>query len=403
MLLALHGISKTFRIYNKASDRLKERLFGLVRHQTHHALQNIHLHLQSGESVAVLGQNGAGKSTLLKLISGVLLPDQGHIERHGRITGLLELGTGFDLNLTGRDNIYINGQLIGMTQAELAAKEADIIAFAELGDYIDAPVRTYSSGMFMRLGFSIAIHADPACFVVDEALAVGDARFQQKCMARIRHFRDQGGALLFVSHDIAAVKQICDRAIVLHRGHIAFDGPVVEAGAAYQQLMAELDGSIAVVHDKVFGRQQLRFTQVSLTGEHGEGVFMTGETLTLRLEVEADIDLEDVTLGFMIRDRFGQDVFGINSHLLGHSLTFHAGSRQTFLYHIDAQLGHGKYTLGVSLHTGLTHLENCQHWLEDAISFRIEGVIGPAFSGITRLSTRFTPAMSDHGQQESVV
>ncbi len=397
VLLRVATVNKSFQLYNTAADRLKERLFGLQRHTEHHALKNIDFALHAGESLAIIGQNGAGKSTLLKLITGVMLPDSGLIEHYGRITGLLELGTGFDPTMTGRDNITINGQLIGMSLAEIEQQREEIISFAELGQYIDAPVKTYSSGMIMRLGFSIAIHANPACFVVDEALAVGDARFQQKCMARIRHFREQGGSLLFVSHDIAAVKQLCDRALVLSKGQVAFDGNAVDAASVYQQLIAKLDDRVSSVYDKIFGHQQLRFSRMTLLGSHGEqSVFMSGEKMTLQLEVDAAIDLDDLTIGVMIRDRFGNDVFGINSHLLGQSINFKAGERRSFAYQIDAELGHGKYTISVSLHTGLTHIDNCQHWLEDAISFRMEGVIGTAFVGVTRLPIRF---ISDHKEQ----
>ncbi|HKR47623.1 MAG TPA: ABC transporter ATP-binding protein, partial [Paraburkholderia sp.] len=185
-VLKVERVSKQFRIYRRTSDRLVEGLLKRQRHRVHKALDDVSFELRQGEAIGVLGQNGAGKSTLLKLVSGVLTPDAGTIERNGRITGLLELGTGFDGKLTGRQNIAVNARLIGMTGEEIEARFDSVVAFSELGEFIDAPVRTYSSGMVMRLGFAVAIHADPVCFIVDEALAVGDARFQQKCLKRIK-------------------------------------------------------------------------------------------------------------------------------------------------------------------------------------------------------------------------
>src|SRR6185437_15846247 len=173
-VLEVQQLSKRFKIYNRTADRLVEGLFGKVRHRVHVALEDISFSLAQGEAIGVLGQNGAGKSTLLKLVSGVLMPDAGTIERRGRIAGLLELGTGFDGRLSGRENIAVNARLIGMTSAEIEERFEAIVAFSELAGFIDAPLRTYSSGMIMRLGFAVAIHADPVCFIVDEALAVGD-------------------------------------------------------------------------------------------------------------------------------------------------------------------------------------------------------------------------------------
>lgn len=391
-IVALEDICKSFHLFASPADRLKERLFGIQKHIQHHALQDISFSLQAGEAVAILGQNGAGKSTLLKLITGVMLPDKGRINRNGKITGLLELGTGFDAELTGRDNISLNGRLIGMSSNEIEQNLEAIIDFAELGQYIDAPVKTYSSGMIMRLGFSIAIHANPMCFVVDEALAVGDARFQQKCLSRIKSFRNSGGALLFVSHDITAVKQLCERVIVLNKGRVAFDGDTLAAVNVYNQQLASLPAVDvqSVSHVEGYGYQQVRINHVVLQGEHGQTEqFATGEWATIGVDVYADKLMEDMTIGFLIRDRFGNDAFGTNTHLMKIDLSQKAQTTQYYRFKLPLNLGHGKYTLTVAVHSGAHHHDECQHWLDDVCTFSISGNHYLPFSGYCYLPTEF--------------
>jgi len=211
----LTGSRKQFKLYRSPADRLREIVYRKKYHKDFVALDNISFEVKNGETLGIIGQNGAGKSTLLKILSGIVIPDSGTINVDGKVTGLLELGTGFNAEMTGLENIYMNGTLIGMTKDELDRKKQTIIDFSELGDFINEPIKTYSSGMTMRLAFSIAIHADPTCFLVDEALSVGDAYFQQKCMRKIQEFRAGGGSIVFVSHDMNAVKTLCDAAIML--------------------------------------------------------------------------------------------------------------------------------------------------------------------------------------------
>ncbi len=236
-VIRVSGITKRFKLYHSPKDRLKEILFRKQYHRDFTALDNVSFEVGEGETLGIIGQNGAGKSTLLKILSGVVIPDGGTIEVDGKVTGLLELGTGFNPELTGVENIYMNGTFLGMSRDELDRKKQSIIDFTELGDFVYDPIKTYSSGMLMRLAFSIAIHAEPKCFLVDEALSVGDAYFQQKCMRRIQEFRAAGGSIIFVSHDTNAVKTLCDYAIMLESGKIAMAGKPKEVVDFYQGLL----------------------------------------------------------------------------------------------------------------------------------------------------------------------
>ncbi|MGY8526624.1 ABC transporter ATP-binding protein [Paracidovorax citrulli] len=391
-ILEVQNLSKHFKIYDKASHRLLEALLRRARHRRHQALDRISFQLGQGESLGVLGKNGAGKSTLLKLISGVLLPDSGTIRRHGRITGLLELGTGFDNRMSGRQNIGVNASLLGMSQQEVEEKMDAIIAFSELGHFIDAPVRTYSSGMVMRLGFAIAIHAEPACFVVDEALAVGDARFQQKCLKKIRDFRDAGGAILFVSHDINAVKQVCSRALVLSNGQIVFDGAPDAAAQSYYKLIAGTgeDGFVMEDETSSYGTLQTRVREVRMTDAAWRPVlrYAAGETMGIELEIEAEQDTA-VSVGILIRDRFGQDVFGTNTALLNRQAQFAASGPSVCRFTLPANFAPGKYTVTVALHTEDSHVHDCHHWWDGAATFEISGFAVEPFSGICYVPVEF--------------
>lgn len=404
-VLRVQRLSKQFRIYRRTADRLVEGLLGGTRHRTHVALDDVSFTLGKGEAIGVLGQNGAGKSTLLKLVSGVLEPDAGTIERRGRITGLLELGTGFDGKLTGRQNIAVNARLIGMSGAEIEERFDAIVAFSELGEFIDAPVRTYSSGMVMRLGFAVAIHADPICFIVDEALAVGDARFQQKCLKRIREFRDRGGSILYVSHDINSVKLLCDRALLLSEGKIAFDGPPDEAAQQYYKLIAGIDDETRASRSQEaqsYGKLHTRVTHVALSNRFGPGMrFASGETITVDLECASQQDVR-LSVGILIRDRFGQDVFGTNTALLGAPARFTRGGRVRCRFSLPLNFAPGKYSVTVALHTDETHVHDCQHWWDAAASFEIVGFSTVQFSGLCYVPVQFEQQLITHHEESSI-
>lgn len=194
-----------------------------------HALRNVSLHVQTGETVALLGLNGSGKSTLLKHISGVMLPDSGSVRTRGRVAGLIEVGAGFHPDLSGRDNVYLNGAILGMTEQEVNDRFESIVEFAEIGEFIDTEVKFYSSGMYLRLAFSVAVHTDPEVFLIDEILAVGDEPFQRKCIDKIQELAERGKTLVVVSHDLDLVSRICARGVLLEHGNVLFDGPIHEA------------------------------------------------------------------------------------------------------------------------------------------------------------------------------
>jgi ABC-type polysaccharide/polyol phosphate transport system ATPase subunit len=236
----IRDVGVAFRLYREKVTTLKEAFANRFRHlrtsEEFWALRHVNVEILPGEAIALVGHNGSGKSTLLKTIAGVLQPSEGSAEVAGRISPMIELGAGFDSELTGRDNIYLNGALLGFSRKQMEAKFDRIVAFSELGDFIDMPVKNYSSGMYARLGFAIAQDVEPDVLIVDEILAVGDERFQGKCQARIRDFRSAGVTFVFVSHALETARSLCPRAVVLHHGRLAFDGGTDAAWERYREL-----------------------------------------------------------------------------------------------------------------------------------------------------------------------
>ena len=387
-MITVTNLHKRFKLYKKPSDRLREIIWRRSFHQNYEALRDISFTVAAGETLGILGKNGAGKSTLLKIITGVLLADGGNFQVEGKITGLLELGTGFDADLNGLQNITSNGLLIGMSMTEIAAQKQAIIDFSELGDFIYEPIRTYSSGMIMRLAFSIAIHANPRCFVVDEALSVGDAHFQQKCMHRIKRFRQEGGSILFVSHDLNAIKMLCDRAIVLDQGVVVADGSPEDAVNHYNRLIADLEEQ-SQRQEMGYGSNEAEITAVKLWGQDSRGRVVTaGEKTHIEISFKINTPIEDLTVGIMIRDRFGQDIFGTNSHHLGLDFEPQRNIHYKALFELDMDIAPGKYTLTVALHSRENHIELCYHWRDNIETFEVAGTRGHIFSGVCRLPTK---------------
>jgi ABC-type polysaccharide/polyol phosphate transport system ATPase subunit len=238
--LSFHDVGLCFRLYRENVNTLKEAVLGAFRHRARYdefwALRHATLEVKAGESVGLIGHNGSGKSTLLKLAAGVLKPREGTVRVEGRISPMIELAAGFDPDLTGRDNIFLNGALMGHSRKEMTTKLDRIVEFSELGEFIDQPVKNYSSGMYARLGFAIAADVDPEILIIDEVLAVGDERFQAKCMERIRAIRQGGCTIFYVSHGMESVTELCDRVLVLHHGAIVFDGAPAPAIERYREL-----------------------------------------------------------------------------------------------------------------------------------------------------------------------
>jgi len=399
-MIQVSNLYKKFKIYNKASDRLKEIFFQALSkqtyHHTHEVLKDISLTVKEGETLGILGKNGAGKSTLLKILTGILMPSSGSFHIDGKITGLLELGTGFDCELSGLKNIVINGLLIGMSNEEIEQQRDAIIVFSELGDYINEPVRTYSSGMIVRLAFSIGIHANPECFVIDEALSVGDAHFQQKCIRRIKEFRQAGGAIIFVSHDLNAVKMICDRAIVIDQGMIVAEGTPELAVNHYNQIMAVLDEeeNLSPKQNSLaqnFGNQKANIISAKLTGvESKSSIVSSGEKVILTIIISAFQDIDDLSVGIMIRDRFGQDIFGTNSHHLDSKQEIKKSQDYQSIFTFVMDIAPGKYTITIALHSQENHIDECYHWVDNMIKFEVAGIKGHQFAGICRLDSQYS-------------
>ena len=237
--ITIDHVSKMYKLYRKPSDRLKDSL-GLTRkkcYQEHYALSDVSFDIKKGETIGIIGTNGAGKSTLLKIITGVLSPTSGEVRTQGRISALLELGAGFNGEYTGMENIYLNGTMMGFTDQEIDARVEDILAFADIGDFIHQPVKTYSSGMFVRLAFAVAINIDPEILIVDEALSVGDVFFQAKCYRKFEDFKKAGKTILFVSHDLGSISRYCDRVVLLDHGRMLAEGGPKEMVNLYKRLI----------------------------------------------------------------------------------------------------------------------------------------------------------------------
>jgi len=396
-MIEVEQVSKYFRLYRRPLDRVKERLLRRSFHHLHPALVDVSFRVPAGQTLGIIGHNGAGKSTLLKLLSGVLLPDRGRIRTGGRITGLLELGTGFNVELSGLANIDNNGLLVGMSREEIAARREAIIAFSELGDFIHEPLRTYSSGMVMRLGFAIAIHAQPDSFLVDEALAVGDAHFQQKCFRALRDFREAGGSIILVSHDLNAIKMLSDRALLLDHGRVVESGEPEAVVNHYNYLVARQgDDNVTLGGDGVgrdaggtmdYGDGRAHIRELSVRGcDSGASTVSAGESTRVRIAYTVAEALPELTVGLLVRDRFGQDIFGTNTFQLEVEAPCAAGE-WALEFEVGMALAPGRYSLTVALHTQENHLDNCHHWRDLAGGFEVAGVQGARFSGLCRLPT----------------
>ena len=305
--ITVDHVARSFRVYPRESRALKDLIFARrhVRGSEVWALRDVSFAVEPGSAVGLVGRNGSGKTTLLRLLSGIVKPTAGHVAVGGRVGSLLELGAGFHPDMTGRENVYLNGSIHGLRKTAIREKLDEIVAFAGLEDFIDLPVRTYSSGMYMRLGFAIAAHIEADVLLLDEVFAVGDEAFQRKCFGKIFDFKQRGGTIVFVSHDAASVERLCDRAILLKDGAVQFDGPTHEAVVAYrQQLAGERNPEERSAGLKEWGGDVARVDGVRLLGPAGDErkQLLSGESFSIAVDVVAEHAIAAPRLGWELRD-----------------------------------------------------------------------------------------------------
>lgn len=344
--IKIEHVSKVYKLYDKPSDRLKETL-GLTRKKLskdHHALNDINFEVKRGETVGIIGTNGSGKSTILKIITGVLNPTKGNVEIDGRISALLELGAGFNMEYTGIENIYLNGAMIGFSKEEIDARLDDILSFADIGDFVYQPVKTYSSGMFVRLAFAVAINIDPEILIVDEALSVGDVFFQTKCYHKFEEFKKMGKTILFVSHDLSSISKYCDRVVLLNKGVKLSEGTPKDMINMYKKILVnqldpetddidelteenlvtetvvsddeETKNKLSLNPDKIeYGNGMANIIDFAIFDKSGQvtGTIIKGEKFTIRSRVRFEQQVQNPIITFTIKDKHGTDITGTNT------------------------------------------------------------------------------------------
>ncbi len=457
-MIEVRGLAKCYQVYATPAQRLKQFIFPHVRRWLHlprhnyfrkfWALHDIDFEVRRGQTVGIIGRNGSGKSTLLQIICGTLYPTRGQVHVRGRVAALLELGSGFNPEFTGRENIFFNAGVLGQDEETTRARLADIEAFADIGEFIDQPVKTYSSGMLVRLAFAVIAHVDADVLVIDEALAVGDAFFTQKCMRFLRKFMETG-TVLFVSHDTNAVKSLCNRAVWLEKGRLRQQGAPKEVCEAYLGALYAAQGSGEGVHEAnegestaaaaaqtaaaaaplvdarlpwlnasnlrndlqvfsfdeaaaSFGAGGARITRVALCNAAGQPLAWAvgGEPVVLRVEASAIQPLASPIIGFVVKDRMGQALFGENTFLSYQTapVACHAGQRLVAEFaFVMPRMMPGDYSVTAAIADGTQQQHVQHHWVFDALIFRSEctsasaGLLGQPMQ---RVSLRAVP--DDH-------
>lgn len=418
VVIDVRGVGKSYHMYERPSHRLWQALAGKRKayYKDFWALRGVSFSVRRGQTVGIVGRNGSGKSTLLQMIAGTLNPTEGSISVNGRVAALLELGSGFNPEFTGRENVFLNAAILGLSRAQIEQRLEKILAFADIGEFIDQPVRSYSSGMSVRLAFAVIAHVDADILIIDEALAVGDAFFSQKCMRFLREFQ-KNGTLLFVSHDAAAVTNLCENAVWLQNGQMRLVGTsqeVIEAYMTEQHVVGrrEVAGENIVVEKKQrqsaaeapdfrreqlrdegvvnrialfefdpdnvgqeFGAQGARIIDVAIRGNDGNGLTLVegGELVTLQVAVKLEESLGNLIVGFYVKDRLGQRLFGDNSYFACKDAPVGgvAGQtvRATFQFRMPV-MPSGSYMIDVAVASGDLHDHTQQHWIHDALEFR---------------------------------
>ena len=376
--ITVEDVTETFRLYHERPTGLKERLYRFRRssYTDLDAVEHLSFVVQHGESVAVIGHNGSGKSTLLKLLARILPPDQGTVETNGRVASLLELGAGFHGDLTGRENIYLNGAILGLSRAEIDERFDEIVDFAGIRPLLDTAVRAYSSGLYVRLGFAIAVTVDPDILLVDEVLAVGDAEFQDRSLERMQRFRDEGKTFVLVSHDLDAVREMCDRAILLEHGRIVFDGPVNEGVELYRQRVAT---AVTPTSFRSTGSRRVLVDEVALLGTDGAPVVDVppSTALTARIRLQALEEVDVCSVGITLSRGDGMHLYELHTTWQGVGVgPLDVDQEATVDVRFTAHLLAGHYVLSVVV----TDVSGRETWavVPDAAHFAVEPAPGGA-------------------------
>lgn len=394
--IEINNVSKIYKMFDKPSDRIKEALSPTrkIYHKPFAALKDIDFKVKKGEALGIVGKNGSGKSTLLKIVTGVLAPTEGSIKVDGRVSALLELGAGFNMEYSGIENIFLQGTLMGFTKDEMEKKIGEIVEFADIGAHINQPVKTYSSGMFVRLAFAVAISIEPEILIVDEALAVGDIRFQRKCFRRIEEFK-KDKTFIFVSHDLNTVTKFCDRVIWINEGEMKRDGDPKEVTKEFRAFMIEAkfeehrknnkneniqdtEGGMEfdpILGDvEVMGDNKAEFLgTLSLDGTNSKtSSFNADEPCSLVFKIRANDDIPEAIVGFTIRDRLGSIIFQTNTFVIDKYLDFRAGEEYVVRFDFTMpKLIDGYYTVSPAIASGTMsyHVQHC--WLFDIIVIQV--------------------------------
>jgi lipopolysaccharide transport system ATP-binding protein len=407
MAIEVNHLSKSFDIYPKPIDRIKEVISFKKKtfHQRFWALKNISFSIQQGATIGVLGQNGSGKSTLLKILAGLMLPSEGEVKMTGKSSSLIELGMGFHPEFSGRSNVYLNSALLGISKEEIDAKFDQIVEFSGIGEFIDRPVKIYSSGMYLRLAFSVAISINPEILLIDEVLAVGDALFSQKCIRKLREFQEQGVTILFVSHDLGAIKNLCDEAILLDKGLLVERGAPGDISDYYMALIQKRYAEetkqfsfIQRIEDEKkrkrqrYGNFDAMISEIRLLNSLGEeiGGVVSGEACIIIVKAIFFEDVENAVVGILIRDRLGNEVFGTNTGF--HHQNTGPITRDELIavnFAFEMNIGSGDYSITAAVHPDKLGLEGHFDWIDRAISFKVLPS-EPRFIGLSKLAPQIS-------------
>ncbi|MBP5193063.1 MAG: ABC transporter ATP-binding protein [Eubacterium sp.] len=407
--IRVKDVTKLYKLYDRNIDRLRDSLgFGSGKYKEHYALRNLSFDINKGECIGIIGTNGAGKSTILKIITGVLTPTSGEVEIDGRVSALLELGAGFNMEYTGIENVYLNGTMMGFSKEEIDSRLQSILDFADIGEFVNQPVKSYSSGLFVRLAFAVAINIDPEILIVDEALSVGDVFFQAKCYKKFEEFKEAGKTIVFVSHDLSSIQKYCDKAILLDKGKKIGEGKPFQIIDLYKKAMVGMlddddtpqknpgdetssksesksereSESSGLMKDKLqlnpdlqeYGDRLIEIIDFAVVDGSGKitGTLMKGEEFTVKVKIRTNIPTSDPIVAVTIKDTKGTDISGTNTMFEGVNLgNMSPGDERTVSFTQNADMQGGQYILSL----GCTRYENndfrVYHRLYDVCSLAI--------------------------------